>query len=641
VYLLTGRYDEALELAQALPPSWRDGRNRHIEYHMQVGLALKGKRSLNAAAEHLQQAIALTEDLRQSIGEKAQFFAGGGYYRPLAPYRAIIAVLAEMDDRHVPLRGILDNTRARLMARRGIQERLSDFGSPADRAFYFSELTKARGLLEAMTGTQKETGVSDLDPTLKKREEELRTRLAALDRRWYEALKKGKEAVTSWEREREGVKNELNRLIDELRERSPRYAALHYPLPMDAKKLPLREHEVLLEYALTDEATYLFVVRKGGIQRLITIPLRKGDVEEAVKSFMEPLNSNHPDQFSREQAHRLYHYLLQEAFMDVREDERIIIVPDGILGLLPFESLVITLGKGIKDTIFVADRHPLTYYQSASILALNRMLPETQPTKSLFALGNPIYSKDDPRYLAWKEGKPAPKLISPETYAFRGLALKAKWGAVTGADGGDQIVFPSLPETETEVREIARIWGVPVAPPDILLGLAATETSCKQAHLDQYRYVHFATHASLPGMVQGVNEPFILLSQVENQGDDGFLTLSEVAGMKLTADLVALSACVTGRGREVEGEGVVNFARAFQQAGARSVLVSLWEVASNPAVQFMTAFYGHLKVGESRDMALRHAREEIKRSYPSPFYWAVFICTGNNEKNGNNRSYKR
>jgi len=142
VYLLTGRYDEALELAQALPPSWRDGRNRHIEYHMQVGLALKGKRSLNAAAEHLQQAIALTEDLRQSIGEKAQFFAGGGYYRPLAPYRAIIAVLAEMDDRHVPLRGILDNTRARLMARRGIQERLSDFGSPADRAFYFQSSRK-------------------------------------------------------------------------------------------------------------------------------------------------------------------------------------------------------------------------------------------------------------------------------------------------------------------------------------------------------------------------------------------------------------------------------------------------------------------------------------------------------------------
>ena len=90
-----------------------------------------------------------------------------------------------------------------------------------------------------------------------------------------------------------------------------------------------------------------------------------------------------------------------------------------------------------------------------------------------------------------------------------------------------------------------------------------------------------------------------------NEGqDDGFLTLSEVLGLKLKADLVVLSACQTGRGKVMEGEGVANFARAFQHAGAKSVLVSLWPVASEEAVEFMTKFYGYLEEGKPRAEAL-------------------------------------
>lgn len=190
------------------------------------------------------------------------------------------------------------------------------------------------------------------------------------------------------------------------------------------------------------------------------------------------------------------------------------------------------------------------------------------------------------------------------------------------------IEFPPLPETEEEVRKIADIMGIKPEPPQVLLFVMANETNLKNAGLEKYRYIHLATHASLPGMVQGINEPFILLSQVENRGDDGFLTLSEVTNMKLNADMVVLSACVTGVGKEVEGEGVVNFARAFQQAGAKSVVVSLWEVASEPAVEYMKIFYSHLKSGKKRAEALQLTRGEIKMKYPNPFYWAVFIIHG-------------
>jgi len=102
-----------------------------------------------------------------------------------------------------------------------------------------------------------------------------------------------------------------------------------------------------------------------------------------------------------------------------------------------------------------------------------------------------------------------------------------------------------------------------------------------------------------------------------------------VLELKLNADLVVLSACSTGKGRLMEGEGVANFARAFQHAGARSVVVSLWEVASDAAVEYMKSFYGHIKSGnKDRAEALRLAREEIKAKYPNSFYWSVFVLYG-------------
>jgi CHAT domain-containing protein len=161
------------------------------------------------------------------------------------------------------------------------------------------------------------------------------------------------------------------------------------------------------------------------------------------------------------------------------------------------------------------------------------------------------------------------------------------------------------------------------------LNVAANETQLHQTPLARYRYLHFATHADLPGRLQGINEPFLILGQVANTGqDDGLLTLTKVLDLHLDAELVVLSACVTGRGTATEGEGVVNFARAFHQAGARSVVVSLWEVASEAAEDFMRRFYGHLQAGKPKAEALALARKEIKALYPNPFFWAAFILHG-------------
>ena len=174
-----------------------------------------------------------------------------------------------------------------------------------------------------------------------------------------------------------------------------------------------------------------------------------------------------------------------------------------------------------------------------------------------------------------------------------------------------------------------QLFGTSLRPPDILLQVMANETQLRQTPLARYRYLHFATHADLPGKLQGVNEPFLLLGQVENTlQDDGLLTLSKVLDLRLDAEMVVLSACVTGRGEAMEGEGVVNFVRAFHQAGARSVVVSLWEVASEVAEDFMARFYKHLQAGKPKAEALSMARKEIKALHPNPFFWAAFILHG-------------
>ncbi|MBV5349765.1 CHAT domain-containing protein [bacterium] len=347
---------------------------------------------------------------------------------------------------------------------------------------------------------------------------------------------------------------------------------------------------------------------------------------------MGPLQNQQGEGFSTVSAKELYDLLLAKAFTGVKPNEEVMIVPDGILALLPFELLVGQQGNGEEETQYVGDRYSIRYYQSAAVLALERTLKQQRAPKSLFAIGNPVFNANDRRYAAFRSGGRVLSSVTANNTgtSFRALATRKEWGKTHQEDmEAKEVVYPTLPETETEVKNIAKIFKIKVKPPDILLNMDATENRLKDVHLKDYRYLHFATHADLPGRIQGVNEPFLLLGQVDtSQKYNGFLTMSKVVGLELRADMVVLSACLTGRGKDMEGEGVANFARAFQHAGARSVLVSLWEVSSQETVEYMERFYGHLKAGKTRSEALRLARNEIKTRYPNPFIWAPFILYG-------------
>ena len=616
VALARGQPGEALKLLQDRSPTWRDLPVKQVQYYTQMGAALAGVGRLGDGALALHRAVEGAEDLRRRApGERAGFFRAGipgGFVRP---YRSLVAALAEMSLKKEALPG-----------------ELKEYGPEAkDAAFFFAEGTKARALLETMAQAARQQSRAEIPAELRQREEGLLNRLAALDNQWQQASKGGEEAVKEVQDRKAGLAAELKALIKELREKYPAYAALHYPQPLPAAALPLKENETLLEFALGENASFVFVVRKGGVKNLVKIPLGREALEAKVKAFMGPLINRRPDRFSLEQAQELYSLLLAGALGEVREKDRVIIVPDGILGLVPFEALVIRAGTGLQDSVFVGDRFTLSYYQSAAVLALKRTLKEERAGRLLFALGNPVFSPQDPRCTAGPGGKtPAAGVRGGGPAAFRALADREEWGQITRGGGqGRELRYEPLPETEDEVRAIAGLLGVKAAPPDVLLNLQANETIFKKSPVQDYRYLHFATHADFPGRVQGVREPFILLGQVGNEGrDNGFLTLSKVLDLQLKAEMIVLSACLTGRGKVMEGEGVVNFSRAFQHAGAQSVVVSLWEVASLEAVEFMTRFYGLLQEGKPRAEAMDLARRAMKAKYPQPFFWAVFILHG-------------
>ena len=146
--------------------------------------------------------------------------------------------------------------------------------------------------------------------------------------------------------------------------------------------------------------------------------------------------------------------------------------------------------------------------------------------------------------------------------------------------------------------------------------------------MERYGTVVFATHGYFGNKIPGILEPILCLTMVP-EGTDGFLRMSEVMGLKLNADIVALTACQTGIGRNIAGEGTMGMGRAFQYAGAKSVLMSLWNVEQKASVQLVESFFRHRKTGKNKLEALCLARREVRDAgFDHPFFWAPFILVG-------------
>ena len=191
------------------------------------------------------------------------------------------------------------------------------------------------------------------------------------------------------------------------------------------------------------------------------------------------------------------------------------------------------------------------------------------------------------------------------------------------------MVIPRLPGTRREAEQILRL--VPASERRAALGFAASRETAMSAEVGQYRYVHFATHGLLDSLHPELSG--IILSMFNEQGtpQDGFLRAHEIFNLKLAADVVVLSACQTGLGKEVKGEGLVGLTRGFMYAGAPRVVVSLWSVSDVATAELMTRFYRRMlieKLAPAKALQAAQASMAREKRFASPFYWAAFTLQG-------------
>ncbi len=354
---------------------------------------------------------------------------------------------------------------------------------------------------------------------------------------------------------------------------------------------------VLIEYSLGEKQSYVWVVQANGVASFV-LPGRK-TIEAKVQAYRKELAFRATaltvtSAIARldAQSRDLYKILIAPFASNLTEAKSIIIVPDGVLAYLPFETL---LGPAR-----MIEQFAIQYAPSASTLAqlrvraINRPIPE----KALLAFGDPVYQS-----------------ATMPSAAARELTER-------GFD------FVPLPNARSEVRAIQSLFKSDQS--QIFLGAQASEDALKNSRSTMYRYFHFATHGYFDEEQNWRSG--IVLSLNSASTEDGVLQAQEIMKLKLNADMVTLSACQSGLGTVVAGEGVMGLSRAFLYAGAQSLVVSLWNVNDAATAELMKTFYGNLNRGMHRAEALRQAKLKLMRSgsaaWRHPYYWAPFVFIG-------------
>lgn len=358
------------------------------------------------------------------------------------------------------------------------------------------------------------------------------------------------------------------------------------PIPLGSVRASLAASELLLEYVLAEPHSHCLVIGRDFV-RVIQLPGRES-IAELVGAYLNTLRGK---RVSKQEGSQLFTALFR-GIPEAEKRERLIIVPDGILHVLPFEALVDRRGRYLVST------HTITYARAASGVYFAKSLPTSKPVeRALLGVGGIPYDQ------------------TPE--------LK-KLAVMRGYVRTPLVDLPASREEVAAAQTVLRADGN-----TLLLGSEATKSSFKESISEQHAVIHLAVHA-----VSNEKHPdraaLILLSDPQ-LGDDGILEASEIVHLRTDADLVVLSACDTAVGSLQGQEGIANLSLAFRLAGARAVLSTLWNIDDISALYVMKRFYAHLADGKTPAHALTAAKRDMLKVYGAralPYFWAGFKLEG-------------
>ncbi|MTJ55894.1 tetratricopeptide repeat protein [Anabaena sp. UHCC 0253] len=606
VYSNLGEKQKALEyLNQALPilrtVGNKDGEATNL---YNIAYVQRSQNNLQAALTNIQSTIKIIEELRTKIASTelrtSYFGTKQGYYK------FYIDLLMQLHKQN-PNKGY------------------------DAQALHISESSRARGLVELLT----EANINirkDINPQLLAEETRLQSLRDGKEKLLSQLMSQPKppnEIIQTTNQEIQNIIQQQKELKNKLRATNKEYANLKYPQPLTLPQIQqqLDPDTVLLQYSLGAENSYLWLVTNNSFT---TYQLPK---ETDINKITQPLISKlkapviagaSPQETAKDvaktakAANELSQVILKPV-ADKLGKKRLVIVADGILHQIPFAVLSDITEKTKYQPLLV--NHEIINLPSITSLSTHREKLKNRKIapKKLAVLADPVFSNNDSRVTGKTE------IASSTDLDLERSALRR-----SSANRG---TLSRLPGTRKEAEAVLKF--VPNNESIKAFDFDANYEWVMREKLNQYQMVLFATH----GLIDMKNPELsgIVLSLFDQQGNPkkGFLRLDDIFNLDLPAELVVLSACESGLGEEVKGEGLIGLTRGFMYAGAAKVVISLWNVNDEATAELMTEFSGQvLKKGQSPIVALRNAQLKLwqQQKTQDPRFWAAFTIQGEWQK---------
>jgi CHAT domain-containing protein len=484
------------------------------------------------------------------------------------------------------------------------------------RAFQASELARARSLAELLQDTQTKI-VTGVDPQLAEREGMLRRAIRAKWEETFSLLGTNPEKLRESERELTSLRDSHQQLIHRLERQNPNYDQIKEPTNYSIQQIQERviqdNETILLEYFLGKNGSYVWAITRNSVRGY---DLPKADAITDAVGDVYGLLAKKPGDDTEKRLGKASDKLAQMILTPLADQsniKRVIVIADGALNYIPFQLLPSPSGN---QTPLVAN-YEIVNAPSASVLGQLREEKQQRAanTKVLAAFGDPVFRSN---YSQFKNAASSDVVAAAATE--RGLEVDA--------DSLDPDKIQSLVYSKDELNYLQDIAGQGAL---VAGGFKASRAMLERTDLSRYSILHFATHSLLDPKNPKKLGFYLSMVNEAGQDEDGFITMQDVYNLRVPVSLVVLSACRTGLGEDVRGEGLIGLTRGFMHAGASSVVASLWKVDDEATAELMKYFYTNmLKKGMRPAAALREAQNTLRQNpqWSSPHYWAGFTLQG-------------
>ncbi|QQS30478.1 MAG: CHAT domain-containing protein [Sphingobacteriales bacterium] len=441
------------------------------------------------------------------------------------------------------------------------------------------------------------------------------------------------ELLTNWKTRYFECKHQYDALVEQFEHQYPDYYVLKYQTDTAAisdLQQTLSSDTFLLEYFITQQYIYLFAISSKGFKVMkINKP---AEFEEDVKDYLYfgIGTSGGPSQTTikefREFSYLLYQTLLQPLFetFQIPKNSHLIIIPDGILHSLPFETLLTQAanpGSDYHQLPYLLLDYGISYHFSATLwLHQERKKQHRTPVKQGGFLGlAPVYKAENKT----KRHRTVSEVL---TGLEQSLKTTDNANTISNPDADGFLGWKTLPFSEIEIQTIEKLFTGQGLAAKTLLHQAATATNFKTS-AKHYQYLHIAAHGDFDEAHPELTA--LILAPDESAQSDPMFYMSDAYNLQLNAELVVLSCCDTGVGKDVTGEGVMAMNRAFLYAGAKNVVFTLFKVADEESSLLTQYLFSNILKQTPPLHALRQAKLEMIRSGFLPIYWSGYVLVGN------------